>query len=305
MFFIFSILSLLICELSAHAKHLVINQDHSSISFTVPYMIFSEVEGRFSRFTGSMDLSDENQVLNAEIIIDSSSIDTNHKMRDAHLRENVFFDAKKYPYIKINYDLGVYRISYKDKIILRETTPISLNIRKDSWDHLSYFQKELFELHLADFDFKWNKSLPSGDKLIGEKVLVKGIIQWQEIGNKTLGSEHKIPDTKSLNSIHEGMFKDGEYKLPEPEMVEVKNHDKRKVRENPSSQISKKDDFDNWLSFSVLFLIGLFSLVGLYILIKIQNIEKKWINSYFVDAFFISVMVIYFEMGWMICGTAL
>ena len=66
-------------------------------------MKISEIEGQFRRFEGKLTL-ENNQIQELNIKIDSRSIDTNNKIRDAHLQESSFLNAAKYPYIFITYE---------------------------------------------------------------------------------------------------------------------------------------------------------------------------------------------------------
>ncbi len=72
----------------------------SAVSFTVSHLIFSEVEGRFSRFSGSVDLVGASfEEAHIEADIDVASIRTGHKDRDEHLVSEDFFFADEFPRI--------------------------------------------------------------------------------------------------------------------------------------------------------------------------------------------------------------
>lgn len=73
----------------------------SAVSFTISHLIFSEVEGRFSRFSGSVDLPGESfEEARIEADIDVASIRTGHRDRDQHLVSEDFFFADEYPRIR-------------------------------------------------------------------------------------------------------------------------------------------------------------------------------------------------------------
>jgi polyisoprenoid-binding protein YceI len=53
--------------------------------------------GRFSRYRGTLDLSGQPAI---ELTIETESLDTKHKKRDAHLRSPDFFGAEKHPHVR-------------------------------------------------------------------------------------------------------------------------------------------------------------------------------------------------------------
>ncbi len=73
---------------------------HSHVGFKVRYMMLSSVKGQFNIFNGRVTLSSGGDIQQITGNIDVSSIDTNNKKRDAHLRSDDFFNANVYPDIK-------------------------------------------------------------------------------------------------------------------------------------------------------------------------------------------------------------
>ncbi|MCI0617285.1 YceI family protein, partial [bacterium] len=78
-----------------------IDRGHSYIEFSIKYMGFAKVRGRFSDFFGTMSF-DGNDITRSSgtVFIKVDSIDTDHDMRDEDLRSDNWFDAKQYPLIK-------------------------------------------------------------------------------------------------------------------------------------------------------------------------------------------------------------
>jgi polyisoprenoid-binding protein YceI len=70
----------------------------SSLEFHVKHLWgMSTVEGRFSRYRGTLDLSADPAI---ELTIDAASLDTNNKRRDEHLRSADFFDVENHREIR-------------------------------------------------------------------------------------------------------------------------------------------------------------------------------------------------------------
>jgi polyisoprenoid-binding protein YceI len=76
----------------------IIDTQHSDVHFKTRYLLISSVTGEFRRFQGTVE-TDGDDVANARITFsaDTASIDTNNEKRDAHLREEDFFNVAKFP----------------------------------------------------------------------------------------------------------------------------------------------------------------------------------------------------------------
>ena len=73
---------------------------HASITFKASHLGYSYIMGRFNDFSGKFSHDAATSVNSkVNVVINSSSIDTNHAARDKHLRSADFFDTSKYPKI--------------------------------------------------------------------------------------------------------------------------------------------------------------------------------------------------------------
>ena len=80
--------------LSVQADEYEIDNSHSYIEFAVSHIGVSVMKGGFNSIRGSL-----NNGANAgiEIEIDTDSLNTHYARRDRHLKNEDFFDVKKYP----------------------------------------------------------------------------------------------------------------------------------------------------------------------------------------------------------------
>ena len=82
------IIILVIFSFSLQAKKFDINKDHSHISYKIPYMTFSDSEGSFTSYKGSMEFDSEKNILSGvNAVIDTKSIESQDIKRNAHLRK--------------------------------------------------------------------------------------------------------------------------------------------------------------------------------------------------------------------------
>ncbi len=72
----------------------------SEINFTVRHLLISKVRGRFSRWSGTVQVPDGDWGrATVDVVIDASSIDTGIPKRDTDLRTAHFLDVERYPVI--------------------------------------------------------------------------------------------------------------------------------------------------------------------------------------------------------------
>jgi polyisoprenoid-binding protein YceI len=200
--FIFSIVSIY----PAFAETWTINPAHSEILFEVPYLKWSEVTGKFRKFSGSVFI-DEKTLIPKEVQIEihSASVDTGNEMRDGHLRGQDFFQSKFYPFIKFK-STKIIKVNAEDFDVFGELTikkvsrPHRLRIKssqiiKDTWGYENLFVKFSTEVNRKDYDLNWNKTIESQEFLIGDVIKIRGSLQWQPKSKMTPSSKHMIPDT--------------------------------------------------------------------------------------------------------------
>jgi polyisoprenoid-binding protein YceI len=70
---------------------------HTFPYFEINHLGFSTMRGRFGTTTGKIALDPAAKTGSIDVTIDTSSIDTGHAKRDAHLKSEEFFNVGKYP----------------------------------------------------------------------------------------------------------------------------------------------------------------------------------------------------------------
>ncbi len=77
-----------------------IDPTHSHVSFAIRVMGITTTKGHFNALRGQLSLDEQNPASSwVEAEVEAASIDTNNRLRDAHLRSAAFFAVKKYPTI--------------------------------------------------------------------------------------------------------------------------------------------------------------------------------------------------------------
>ena len=94
---IFTIFSLFSKANAAEYK-LDIKGAHAFIQFKIQHLGYSWIIGHFNQFDGKLNYDNANEEASEiSIVIDTASIDSNHKLRDKHLRGKKFLHVTKYP----------------------------------------------------------------------------------------------------------------------------------------------------------------------------------------------------------------
>ena len=98
------------------APHWKIDNSHSSVNFTVNHF-FSEVTGKFKKFSGDFNFDAENPSKSKIwFTVQIASVDTDDQERDDHLQSEDFFAAKKYP--TMNFESTSVKKKGKDSYVI-------------------------------------------------------------------------------------------------------------------------------------------------------------------------------------------
>jgi polyisoprenoid-binding protein YceI len=161
-----------------------VDADHSDIGFKIKHMMISSVKGNFEQFSGTFSLNEKTKKFSSiEGVVQVASITTQHQKRDDNLRSTEFFDAKKYPEMKIklikqhknraDVELTIKGIT---KIITMELEEVNGPV-KDPWGNM----RSAFELHgkinRKDFNMNFSKLLETGGLLVGNTVKLSLVLE--------------------------------------------------------------------------------------------------------------------------------
>jgi len=157
---------------------------HSSIDFTVRHMLVSKVRGRFTKWSGDIQIDEQDPTKSRVAVkIDVSIVDTHEPQRDAHLRSPDFFDAANHPSIEFQSK----RITKKsddryeltgDLTIRGTTREVSLEVErggivaKDPWGKRRAGFTATGSIDRKEFGVSFNQVLDQGGLALGEKVSI-------------------------------------------------------------------------------------------------------------------------------------
>jgi polyisoprenoid-binding protein YceI len=159
-----------------------IDQTHSNVEFVARHL-FSRVRGRFGRFGGVINVTDDPRDSTIEVTIEAASIETNLAERDEHLRGEHFLDVDQFPTLTfastsiMPVDGGQGQID--GLLTIRGITqPVQLEVEylgagNDPWGGRRAGFSARTEIDRDDFGANWNVVLETGGILIGKKVEIE------------------------------------------------------------------------------------------------------------------------------------
>ncbi|MEM1117232.1 MAG: YceI family protein [Bacteroidota bacterium] len=164
-----------------------IDASHSRAEFRVRHLGITNVTGGFDSVTGTLEVGDGLGSLQANAVIDASTINTGNADRDNHLRSPDFFDVAQYPEITFNTtavrpgDGGAFTL-VGDLTMHGVTQPVELDAEylgsvtaMDGTEKVGFVASG--EIDRTAYGLTWNQALEAGGVLVGEQVTLDLEIQ--------------------------------------------------------------------------------------------------------------------------------
>jgi polyisoprenoid-binding protein YceI len=166
---------------SVRAEVYGFDKAHSQIGFAVRH-ILSPTHGEFKDYDGTVHFDPKSpEDSKIDVTIQTASISTDNDMRDHHLKSPDFFDADKYPTITFK-STKVTTVSdnqYKvegDLTIHGVTKNVVLDTTYDGSDVMMGAPiagvSATTKIDRRDFGLVWNKTLESGNVMVGNDVTI-------------------------------------------------------------------------------------------------------------------------------------
>lgn len=160
-----------------------IDSSHSGIEFVVRHLLISKVRGRFSRWSGAIEVPDDDWACaTVNVVVDASSIDTGIAARDAHLRTPEYLDIERFPEIMFRSRLVTPAVDGRRRMvgtlsIKGHTGEVTLHVEeprsiRDRWGNDRAAFSARATLDRREFGITGNLALDSG-VVIGRRIAVE------------------------------------------------------------------------------------------------------------------------------------
>jgi polyisoprenoid-binding protein YceI len=156
---------------------------HSAINVTARHLGFATVRGRFTEFSGKIEVGTPVEQSRVTALIEAATIDTGNKMRDDHMRSADFMGVDVHPVIQYVgtsiTPLGGEKWRVDGKLTLNGMTrPISLDLTylgvgPDSWGGVRAAFHAVTDLKREDFAMNFNQMIRAGVAAIGTTLRVE------------------------------------------------------------------------------------------------------------------------------------
>ncbi|MBI2428894.1 MAG: YceI family protein [Ignavibacteriales bacterium] len=164
------------------------------MNFTVPYMMLSDVTGRFHRFDVSVESVKEDFIdAKINVAIQAKSIDTGVEPRDKHLRSGDFFNAD----VDSILTFKSTKIEKRDGNNLKITGLLTMRgvTKEVTLDAVYKGRTKGYKGMVAGFNasttinrkewgLNWNRTIEAGGLLVGEDVTITIAVQLIQNENK-------------------------------------------------------------------------------------------------------------------------
>ncbi|MCX5077330.1 YceI family protein [Streptomyces sp. NBC_00513] len=165
-----------------------IDPAHSSVGAVAQHLGISSVHGRFTEFTGRIEISpDAVSASRVEARIGAASIDTGNDLRDGHLKSPDFLDVETYPELSYRSTgltpAGSDRWTVHGELTMRGVVrPVDLDLAylgtgADPWGGTRAAFRATADLHREDFAMNYNQVVRAGIAAIGTTLKVELDIQ--------------------------------------------------------------------------------------------------------------------------------
>jgi polyisoprenoid-binding protein YceI len=164
-----------------------IDPAHSSVMFSTRHMMLSRIRGRFEHFDATIFVGEWPEDSWFQAVIDTTSIDTNHRERDEHLRSADFLQVEEYPTLSFESTqisrAGATNLRVLGDLTIRDITrPVWLDVgfvgvasHPNGVDRAAFVART--QIDREDWGIVWNKPLDGGGLLVGKRIQIEIEVQ--------------------------------------------------------------------------------------------------------------------------------
>ena len=157
---------------------------HSTVGFTVRHAMVTKVRGNFKDFQATLTVNEDNPAESkVEATVETGSVDTRNADRDAHLRNEDFFDTDNHPqmtFTSTSFDVDALgNGTVTGNLTIKDTTkPVTLDVETfgtevDPFGNTRVGFEARTTINRKDFGIDFEAPLNSGGALVGEKIAIE------------------------------------------------------------------------------------------------------------------------------------
>lgn len=181
------LLGIILITTALFASDYNLDSVHSRVGFKIKHLAVSNVYGTFDKFKTNINYDEDSKTLTKlSADVDVNSLNTRNEKRDAHLKEDAFFNVSKYPHIKfelleIKGDKAIANITIKDITKKVEFDYENYGTIKDPWGNqrLGFYLEG--KINRVDFGLKQSALMETTDLVLAKTVKITADIQAKKV----------------------------------------------------------------------------------------------------------------------------
>jgi polyisoprenoid-binding protein YceI len=152
---------------------------HTAVEFVARH-ILTKVRGRFTEFSGTIEVAERPEDSSAQVEVRTASIQTNVEQRDQHLKSDDFLNVERWPVMTFRSaavrPTGGTGFELDGELTIRDVTrPITLRgeylgVSTNPYGKTVFGATASAVLEREDWDVSWNMVLETGGFLVSKKV---------------------------------------------------------------------------------------------------------------------------------------
>jgi len=156
------------------------------VGFVARHLMITKVRGRFTAFSGSVEIAPNPLDSTVQATVELGSVDTGDEGRDGHLKGGDFFGVDEHPTMTftstgVKADGDDYRL-FGDLTIKGVTRTVDFDlefegVNTDPWNNAKAGFTAETEINRKDWGLEWNVALETGGVLVSDKIKLQLDIQ--------------------------------------------------------------------------------------------------------------------------------
>ena len=156
---------------------------HTTVGFVARHAMVTKVRGNFAEFEGTLTVAENINESAANATVKTASIDTNNADRDAHVKNEDFFDVKKFP--EMTFTATKFDVNEEGEgtvtgdLTIKDTTKsVDLDVEdvataEDPFGNTRLGFEATTKINRKDFGIDFNAPLKTGGVLVSEEIKIE------------------------------------------------------------------------------------------------------------------------------------
>ncbi|GAB5554157.1 MAG: YceI family protein [Saprospiraceae bacterium] len=177
-----SVCLILLNTIAYSQSYFNLDPGHTLVQFNVERFMVGEVTGVFTKFQGKVTMDEQDHLQDVQVVIAVKSLDSNHEIRDGHLKGAMWLDADNFPEITFQ-SIETYNKEgqqfLKGNLTIKDITKeVTFPYKKkgpfkDPTGTVAVGFSGDLTINRQDYGINFSKVMDNGALFIGNEVVIK------------------------------------------------------------------------------------------------------------------------------------